>query len=549
MLRLPLPLRLAACLLGGMLVLSAFQTSDHEKKASLQGKISSAVTGEPIKKVNVILSGHGSNTTVETDEKGEFTFENLDPGRFSLMAQKNGFAPSAYGARGNSTAGMPLTLSAGQQMKELNWKLSPNSVITGKVLDAEGEPIQNALVMPMIAAYDRGKKMWAPAGQAMTNDQGEYRVANLKAGRYIVMASNLMNNVTASIAGAGKPATDKPEPSYITTYFPAVTERETASVVEVGTGSEIGRIDVHMVKVDSFRVKGHWDNPATEGKMTLMVLTPKGAGILGMLSASRTQLNPDGSFEFRGVPPGEYQLSATQDFVSPMGTQMPVQVKDKHISGLVVQNAVPIDLPGSFVVEGKDSDKVDRKKLAARLNPMDFIQLNSPKAEVDESGKFLLKGITPAHYEVRADTGPAQTYVKSIRYAEREVDDDGIDLSAGAAGGLQITLSTEGCEVKGVVNGEDGNPMPGVTVVLVPDSRRLSLFRDTVTDQKGAFDMNKIRPGDYKLLAWEELEPNQFQDPDFLAKYIAKGETVSLSANDKKTLVLHVIPASVTGRK
>ena len=555
--RLHTPIKLAICLLSGVLALAAFQTSDSDKekakdnnKASLEGKISHAVTGEPVKKVSVILSSRGKNTTAETDDKGAFSFDNLEPGRYTLMAQKNGFAPGAYGARGNSMVGTPLNLSAGQQMKGLNWKLLPNAVITGKVLDADGEPIQNAMVMPMIAAYDKGRKMWAPAGQGMTNDQGEYRVANLKAGKYIVMASNLVNNLTGSMTGAAaKPAEDKPESAYITTYYPSVAEQETASPVEVGVGGEVGRIDIHLVKVDSFRVKGRWDNAPTQGKMTLVVLTPKGSGILGMLSANRAQLNPDGSFEFRGVPPGEYMLSATQDFLSPMGAQMPVQVKDRHIGGVTMQTMAPIDLSGSVVVEGKGSDRIDLKQLGARLNPVDFILLNPPKATADESGKFTFKGVTPARYEVSTENGSAQLYIKSVKYGDHEVDDDGMDLSAGAQGPVQITLSTEGAEVKGAVTGEDGNAMPGVSVVLVPDSRRISQFHNTVSDQKGAFDFTNLPPGDYKLLAWEELEPNQFQDPEFLAKYIAKAETVRLMANDKKSFTLPAIPAAVTGRK
>ncbi len=555
--RLHTPINLAVCLLSGVLALAAFQTSDADKekakdnnKASLEGKISHAITGEPVKKVSVILSRRGKNTTAETDEKGAFSFDNLEPGRYTLVAQKNGFAPGAYGARGNSMAGTPLNLSAGQQMKGLNWKLLPNAVITGKVLDADGEPIQNAMVMPMIAAYEKGRKMWAPAGQGMTNDQGEYRVANLKAGKYIVMASNLVNNLTGSMTGAAaKPAEDKPEPAYITTYYPSVADQETASPVEVGVGGEVGRIDIHLVKVDSFRVKGRWDNAPTQGKMTLVVLTPKGSGILGMLSANRAQLNPDGSFEFRGVPPGEYMLSATQDFLSPMGAQMPVQVKDRHLSGLIMQTMAPIDLSGSLALEGKGSDRIDLKQLGARLAPVDFILLNPPKASADESGKFTFKGVSPARYEVRTDDGSAQLYIKSVKYGDHEVDDGGIDLSAGAVGPIQITLSTEGAEVKGTVTGEDGNAMAGVSVVLVPDSRRISQFHNAVSDQKGAFDFTNLPPGDYKLLAWEELEPNQFQNPEFLAKYIARAETVRLMANDKKSFSLPAIPAAVSGRK
>ncbi len=395
--RIPTPVKQAACLLIGVLAAAAFQTPDKPgMKASLEGRITNAVTGEAVKKVSVILAGHGPNSTLETDEKGVFLFDNLEPGRYTLMAQKNGFAPGYYGARGSTMAGMPLNLTAGQQMKELNWKLSPNAVITGKVVDAEGEPIQNAMVMPMMPAYQKGKKEWVPAGQAITNDQGEYRVANLKAGSYIVMANNLVNNLTGSMGAAAKPATDKPEPAYITSYYPGVDGQEMASPVDVQVGSEVGRIDIHMVKVDSFRVKGHWDNAPTQGKITLMVLTPKGSGVLGMLSANRAQLNPDGSFELRGVPPGEYMLGATQDFLSPMGAQMPVQVKDRHISGLVMQTMAPVDLVGTIVVEGKGSDKVDLKHLSARLNPVDFLLLNPPKAAADEAGKFTFKGISPA---------------------------------------------------------------------------------------------------------------------------------------------------------
>ena len=304
-----------------------------------------------------------------------------------------------------------------------------------------------------------------------------------------------------------------------------------------------------MVKVDSFRVKGRWDNAPTQGKMTLMVLTPKGAGILGMLSASRAQLNNDGTFEFRGVPPGDYLLSATQDFLSPMGGQMPVQVKDRHVSGLIMQTLAPIEVTGKLTVEGKGSDQIDLKKLGARLAAGDFIQVNPPKATADDSGKFTFQGVTPGRYELRTDNGAAQLYLKSATYAGHEVDDDGIDLSARADGPIAITLSTEGAEVKGTVSGEDGKAMAGATVVLVPDSRRISQFHDTVSDQNGGFDFQNLPPGDYKLLAWEELEPNQFQNPEFLAKYIARAETVRLMTNDRKKYTLPAIPATVSGRK
>src|ERR1035438_416837 len=87
----------------------------------------------------------------------------------------------------------------------------------------------------------------------------------------------------------------------------------------------------------------------------------------------------------------------------------------------------PIDLSGTIAVEGKGSDKIDLKHLSAKLNPVDFIMLNPPKATADESGKFKLQGVIPAKYEVRTDNGSEQLYVKAVNYADHEVDDDGID--------------------------------------------------------------------------------------------------------------------------
>jgi hypothetical protein len=90
----------------------------------------------------------------------------------------------------------------------------------------------------------------------------------------------------------------------------------------------------------------------------------------------------------------------------------------------------------------------------------------------------------------------------------------------------------------------DGLPAPGVRVVLVPDSARRNefrLFKESTTDQYGRFDMRGIAPGDYKLFSWEQVEPNAWEDPDFLKPFEEKGESVSLQEGDGKSLDLVAI--------
>ncbi|HJX94885.1 MAG TPA: hypothetical protein VJ324_04655, partial [Candidatus Acidoferrum sp.] len=66
-------------------------------------------------------------------------------------------------------------------------------------------------------------------------------------------------------------------------------------------------------------------------------------------------------------------------------------------------------------------------------------------------------------------------------------------------------------------------------------------FKQRTTDQYGRFDIRGIAPGDYKLFSWEQVEPNAWEDPDFLKQFEAKGQRVSLQEGDVKSMDLVAI--------
>lgn len=66
------------------------------------------------------------------------------------------------------------------------------------------------------------------------------------------------------------------------------------------------------------------------------------------------------------------------------------------------------------------------------------------------------------------------------------------------------------------------------------------------TDQNGAFSFKGITPDDYKLLAWEDIEPSAFQDPEFVKPFESKAQALSLKESDRKTASMKVIPAEKT---
>ena len=217
-----------------------------------------------------------------------------------------------------------------------------------------------------------------------------------------------------------------------------------------------------------------------------------------------------------------------------------LQVGDGHIDGLVLQPVAGPDLAGSVVVADKVAAKLNNVQVA--LEGKEYVGLGSPSATAGEDGKFTLKEVLPNKYWMQVRNLPEGAYVKSMRYSNQEVSDDSFDLSGGTAGTLQVTLSMAGAQVDGVVKGAEDKPVHGATVVLVPDSGRYALFKEMRTGDNGSYSFKGVPPGDYKILAWTDIETGVYQDPDFLKRYASKAEKLTLKENDRKTLSLKVIP-------
>ena len=88
-------------------------------------------------------------------------------------------------------------------------------------------------------------------------------------------------------------------------------------------------------------------------------------------------------------------------------------------------------------------------------------------------------------------------------------------------------------------------------VWIIPDSSRRSetrFFRAATTDQKGRFLLRGLTPGEYKLFAWEGLEPGAEQDPEFLKKYEEKGKAVSLRESSQESVTMKLTPVGGSTR-
>jgi hypothetical protein len=65
-------------------------------------------------------------------------------------------------------------------------------------------------------------------------------------------------------------------------------------------------------------------------------------------------------------------------------------------------------------------------------------------------------------------------------------------------------------------------------------------FYQASADQHGHYELKNVAPGDYKIFAWDDVEPVVWFDPDFLRDIEVQSEVVKLAAKGHETATVHL---------
>jgi len=98
---------------------------------------------------------------------------------------------------------------------------------------------------------------------------------------------------------------------------------------------------------------------------------------------------------------------------------------------------------------------------------------------------------------------------------------------------------------------KDQQPFQGASVTLVPDPPHRAeqrLFKAATTDQLGHFVLQGIPPGDYKVFAWESIDPGAYRSSEFLQPFESRGESIHISEGSLQSVQLELIPGKESGR-
>jgi hypothetical protein len=530
--------------------------TDPSQLATIEGKAVHISTGEPLRKVNLSLmgimtapGGQRRQYAATTDAEGKFKIADIEPGRYVFAATRFGFARQTYGSRGGSGQGTNLTLAPAQKITDIVFKLTPQGVIMGRVVDEDGDPIPQVLVQTNRLRFLGGRRQMTPMGGSQSNDIGEFRIAGLMPGRYFLSATNRSGMFPDPTISSQPPA----EEAYGTVYYPGAIDPAGAVAIDIQPGSEVRGADIRMVKQRVVRLRGRLENAGRQ--QTMIQLLPKVMDITTMMDRNMTMARPDGSFEMRSVRPGSYVLLAqVQDGDFRGFARLPVEVGDRHIDNLVMTVQPAFSINGRFRLEGQPQQQTQGQQSAApavRINlrpfdPNQMISFGGGSGAVRDDGSFSLQSVVGDIYQVDAFGIPDGAYIKSARLGDLDVLEKGLDLTGGGAGGvLEIVASMDGGQISGMVVNDKDETVTTAVVTLVPASGRARLqqyYKQANTDQSGSFVIRGLAPGDYRIFAWEEVDPMAWRDPEYVKPFEAKGKAVTIREKGFENVRLKWIP-------
>jgi protocatechuate 3,4-dioxygenase beta subunit len=535
--------------------------------ASITGQVVALDTGRPLKRARVSLNAAElpEGRSAVTDEQGRYSFQNLPAGRYNISVSKPGFIGLAWGARRPGRAGRPFPLADGERARGADFMLPRGSVVTGHVYDEDGEPMVGAQVRAMRFQYMQGEKRLIPAGSSTSDDRGEFRIFSLQPGIYYVAATstqtgsmNLVESgegmtVVARYDGVNysvAPPAQAAATGFAPTYYPGVTAVADALPVNVGLQAEAGNVDFVLQLVPTARVSGTVmladGSPAAGGSLTLS--PDDGTNSARYLGANYgSGIRPDGSFMIMNVPPGRYIAFARgQDRRArePLFAMQNVSVSGADVTGVALTLAPGQTVSGTVTIEaGSSAASLGRVRVS--VTPLSSLPIPTPPASgALLDGSFSLTPVVAGNYLVRVSGLPQNFALKAAYYGGRDVADLPLEVRAGQnIGGMNVVISDRVTEISGTVPDADGQLVLDYTVVAFstdasnwrPQSRFIQTGRP---DAGGQFRIRGLPPGDYMVVALDDVETGEWFDPAFLDSARRSAVRVSLGDGDAKTLEL-----------
>ena len=518
--------------------------------AVVKGRVVDGTTGAAVPRARVTLQG-AARTSVTTDAAGGFAFSNLPTGPVMLMVEKATYLQSRYPSGGRTVRSnfRPVTVLDGQTLDNITIPLFHGGAIMGRVLDVNGDPLDNAQVSVLrVPGPGRGGRPSMRAGSS-TDDRGEFRVGRLDAGTYVVQV-----NARRDPGFGERTPGAAPEPVPLPTYYPAALSIEQAQPITLERGQTVADVDVMLGEGFPGVINGTVstaNGPLAAGANAHInvrrVTKDTGPGFDGF--SGGTGLRPDGSFRLT-LAPGEYQLEAR---VFPGTGRGPRREEDDGLATLKItvvagaeESVTMVAGPGASVsgrviFEGETPPPPSPGKMHIPMFSENGM-CKSGEATIAPDWSFNAKGLIGT-CGIPPNPMFGRWVLKAVLVDGNDISDSPITFEPGQQlRNVQVVVTDRRSQLSFRVSDDNGQPTRDYVVVVYPvEKTRWSSARifagppppvpggGPVVQTASApgptrmiaprrEEMVGLRPGEYYAVAVDDLEPDDYRDPTVLER-------------------------------
>jgi uncharacterized GH25 family protein len=386
----------------------------------------------------VMAGGTEREATANSEASGWFMVEDLSPEeRYTLRFQRTGFVEKSVG---------PIELPA---IEPLEVTLDTASRITGRVVNAEGDPI---------------------AGSSVSLE----RTHTIEMGGAVMQA---MMMTGADTDAEGRFLFEDQEPGKIKLSAVAPRFQEaTLDHLEVPKGEDLDGVEIILKAgaVVEGRVLAPDGRPAIGTNVRLAGETP------GMIRMGGAGVDGNGYYRLDGLEPGELSVEATHE-------DYPRVVKDIEAKEGI--NALNLRFEGGQEVAGMVASTSGEPigQAVVRLVPAGRYWGGS-EAVTDNDGSFSMAGVQEGSYQLRAE---AEEFAPST-------GDTQVEVAGEPVRGLEVLLDP-GATIYGKISGLEPESFSKVGVRAEGSGYRG--FQESGADYRGEYRLEHLPPGSYSVVA------------------------------------------------
>jgi hypothetical protein len=488
-----------------------------------------------------------------TGSDGKFHFEGLPNGSFPLSVQKPGyFSPEQIRRSG----GQP-TLVRTEEERLITLKLIPEGVVYGRVTGDDGEPLGFMPVQILWERIENGKRTREASRSVQTDEQGEFRQAELQPGKYFVFVgpSSWPTSFPSRLSQGGARG-------YPGVFYPGVADLSSSTAIDITPGKH-AEINLSLSSQLFYRISG-----------TVSGYGPGQAVNIQMLSASGQPIGAGVEFDdaratFRSswVPAGACTITAesqdpktNQQSYASQRLNITSDLRGVHLA-LLPSAMIPVNIrlettrnepqvdtsTRFFSSSGRGRNQMRTPQYSpARvvLKPQQQLftqQQEFSQSVTDEDPSPAVRNVPPGLYAVEVNPN-GQYYVQSARSGSVDLLAQGLTVAPGGSNQpIDIVLRDDFATLEGSLAFGPNSESATIIVMSANSPSAVPQRNVVLTNTVHSFQISQLAPGEYQILAVDNPDELEYANPEAVRRYLSKARDVSLAPNQKGKVELEVI--------